>query len=305
MSVASSVIERNTYLQQPTRNEAAALDADQLHNARMKNNLARLLDPSNTTEDVVASIDAEGNHVIRSTPVEEEPQAPLSAHDMLYGPRRNTKATVTRGIVANNQPVQPAAPARQPVYMVTNARADSDLFRADSPINRQVYASTPAEAYAAARAMADAMAAAAPAPAAAPAAVQPVQVANDESEDLRPTATTIQYQTIGADGSVVINSPATAQQNSTVHSEENTEKKFTLTRRDKTVIGVIVGLILAVFVLIIVNSAVISGLNNDIEILEERASAIQTESMDTAAAYEELVSHDNVYNVALEMGWID
>lgn len=304
MSVASSVIERNTYLQQPTRNEAAALDADQLHNARMKNNLARLLDPSNTTEDVVASIDAEGNHVIRTAPVEEEPAAPLSAHDMLYGPRRNTKATVTRGIVANNQPVAPvapAAPARQPVYMVTNARADSDLFRADSPINRQVYASTPAEAYAAARAMAAATAAAAPAPA----AVQPVQVVDDESEDLRPTATTIQYQTIGADGSVVINSPAAAQQDTAVHAEENIEKKLVLSRRDKTVIGVIVGLILAVFVLIIVNSAVISGLNNDIEILEERASAVQTESMDTAAAYEELVSHDNVYNVALEMGWID
>ncbi len=156
MAAALSVLERNTYLNQTTEAASAVSDAEQLHNARMKNNLARLLNPANTTQDVVASIDAEGTNVIRTAPVEEEPAAPLSAHDMLYGPRRASKATVTRGIVSASE-----QPARQPVYMVTNARADSDLFRADSPINRQVYASTPAEAYAAARERAAAAAAAA------------------------------------------------------------------------------------------------------------------------------------------------
>ena len=130
MSVASSVIERNTYLQQPAQTEAAGVDADRLHNSRMRNNLARLLDPANTTQDVVASIDAEGTNVIRTTPVEVEPEEPRSAHDMLYGPRRATKATVTRGIVAQNTQAE-----RQPVFMVTNARADADIFRADNPIN--------------------------------------------------------------------------------------------------------------------------------------------------------------------------
>ena len=297
MSVASSVIERNTYLQQPAQTEAAGVDADRLHNSRMRNNLARLLDPANTTQDVVASIDAEGTNVIRTTPVEVEPEEPRSAHDMLYGPRRATKATVTRGIVAQNTQAE-----RQPVFMVTNARADADIFRADNPvnaigalnepiINRQAYASTPAEAYAAARAIAAATAPVAPAP-----AVQQIQVPESESEDLRPTATTIQYQTIGADGTVMIDRPA--------EREENV-KKLTLSRRDKTIIGIIVGLIMAVFVLIIVNSAVISNLNNDIDRLEGMAETARTEMSSAASEYENLTSRKNIYNLAVEMGWID
>lgn len=304
MSVASSVIERNTYLQQPAQTEAAGVDADRLHNSRMRNNLARLLDPANTTQDVVASIDAEGTNVIRTTPVEVEPEEPRSAHDMLYGPRRATKATVTRGIVAQNTQAE-----RQPVFMVTNARANADIFRADNPINaigalnepiinRQAYASTPAEAYAAARAIA-----AATAP-----AVQQIQVPESESEDLRPTATTIQYQTIGADGTVIIDSPARAKQEGEIdrpaEREENV-KKLTLSRRDKTIIGIIVGLIMAVFVLIIVNSAVISNLNNDIDRLEGMAETARTEMSSAASEYENLTSRESVYNLAVEMGWID
>ena len=309
MSVASSVIERNTYLQQPAQTEAAGVDADRLHNSRMRNNLARLLDPANTTQDVVASIDAEGTNVIRTTPVEVEPEEPRSAHDMLYGPRRATKATVTRGIVAQNTQAE-----RQPVFMVTNARADADIFRADNPINaicalnepiinRQAYASTPAEAYAAARAIAAATAPVAPAP-----AVQQIQVPESESEDLRPTATTIQYQTIGADGTVIIDSPARAKQEGEIdrpaEREENV-KKLTLSRRDKTIIGIIVGLIMAVFVLIIVNSAVISNLNNDIDRLEGMAETARTEMSSAASEYENLTSRENIYNLAVEMGWID
>ena len=309
MSVASSVIERNTYLQQPAQTEAAGVDADRLHNSRMRNNLARLLDPANTTQDVVASIDAEGTNVIRTTPVEVEPEEPRSAHDMLYGPRRATKATVTRGIVAQNTQVE-----RQPVFMVTNARADADIFRADNPINaigalnepiinRQAYASTPAEAYAAARAIAAATAPVAPAP-----AVQQIQVPESESEDLRPTATTIQYQTIGADGTVIIDSPARAKQEGEIdrpaEREENV-KKLTLSRRDKTIIGIIVGLIMAVFVLIIVNSAVISNLNNDIDRLEGMAETARTEMSSAASEYENLTSRENIYNSAVDMGWID
>ena len=198
--------------------------------------------------------------------------------------------------------------------MVTNARADADIFRADNPINaigtlnepiinRQAYASTPAEAYAAARAIAAATAPVAPAP-----AVQQIQVPELESEDLRPTATTIQYQTIGADGTVIIDSPARAKQEGEIdrpaEREENV-KKLTLSRRDKTIIGIIVGLIMAVFVLIIVNSAVISNLNNDIDRLEGMAETARTEMSSAASEYENLTSRENIYNLAVEMGWID
>ena len=55
-------------------------------------------------------------------------------------------------------------------YLVENARADAEIFRADSPVNRKVME------------------------------MQPVMVAEDseeENEDLRPTSTTIQYKTYG------------------------------------------------------------------------------------------------------------
>ncbi len=295
MSVATPVIERNTFVQQPAEREAAAgtVDADALHNSRMKNNLARLLNPKNNLQDVVASIDAEGTQVIRTTPVEEEPEMPRSAHDVLYGARPATKATVTRGIVSANPPVS------QPVYMVQNARADADIFRADNPINRQVYATTPAEAFAAAKAIA----------AANPAPVRPAAPAVDEeSEDLRPTATTIQYQTIGADGAVIINNTTgVRQEGEIVRPEENEEKvsKFSLSKRDKAIIGVVVGLILAVFVLIIVNSAVISNLNNDISMLEGMAQTARVTYLGAMEQFNDLTSYDNVLSVATEQGWIN
>ncbi len=55
-------------------------------------------------------------------------------------------------------------------YLVENARADAEIFRADSPVNRKALD------------------------------MQPVMVAEDseeENEDLRPTSTTIQYKTYG------------------------------------------------------------------------------------------------------------
>lgn len=303
MSVASSVIERNTFLQQPKEREVSVgnKEAEELHNARMKNNLARLLNPANNIQDVVASIDAEGTQVIQTTPPKQEPSVPLTASEILYG-RKSESHAVQPAMSAPVQPVMsaPVQPAQQPVYMVTGARADADIFRADSPVNRQVYASTPAEAYAAAKAIAAANAAA-------QAAAAP-QIHEEESEDLRPTATTIQYQTIGADGTVIIDSPARVRQEGEIARPEEREekvKKLTLTRRDKVIIGVIVSLILAVFVLIIVNSAIISNLNSDIDMLEGMADAARTAFNSSVSEYNELVSYDNVFNVALEQGWLN
>ena len=55
MAVATPVIERNTFAQQTKEREAAAgMTADELHNARMKDDLARLLNPEYKITDVVA-----------------------------------------------------------------------------------------------------------------------------------------------------------------------------------------------------------------------------------------------------------
>lgn len=297
MAVATPVIERRTYNQSiESEARSAGMTADELHNARMKDNLARLLNPENKIKDVVASIDADGTQVIQAAP--EAVQAPerSAAPSVVYGADGiiARPASAVQTPAAEAPAYAPAHSAAQPVYVVKNARANADIFRADSPVNRpaQAYASTPAQAYEAARAMAAANAAPA--------------TEEEENEDLRPTPTTIQYQTIGADGTVIINSAARTMQEGEVArpAEREEPAKISLTKRDKVIIGVIVSLILAVFVLIIVNSAIISGLNSEIAAYEGMVSDVQSQYAAVAEDLEELTSYDNIYNVAIENGWI-
>lgn len=297
MAVATPVIERRTYNQSiESEARSAGMTADELHNARMKDNLARLLNPENKIKDVVASIDADGTQIIQAAP--EAVQAPerSAAPSVVYGADGiiARPASAVQTPAAEAPAYAPAHSAAQPVYVVKNARANADIFRADSPVNRpaQAYASTPAQAYEAARAMAAANAAPA--------------TEEEENEDLRPTPTTIQYQTIGADGTVIINSAARTMQEGEVArpAEREEPAKISLTKRDKVIIGVIVSLILAVFVLIIVNSAIISGLNSEIAAYEGMVSDVQSQYAAVAEDLEELTSYDNIYNVAIENGWI-
>ena len=297
MAVATPVIERRTYNQSiESEARSAGMTADELHNARMKDNLARLLNPENKIKDVVASIDADGTQVIQAAP--EAVQAPERsvAPSVVYGADGiiARPASAVQTPAAESPAYAPAHSAAQPVYVVKNARANADIFRADSPVNRpaQAYAATPAQAYEAARAMAAANAAPA--------------TEEEENEDLRPTPTTIQYQTIGADGTVIINSAARTMQEGEIArpAEREEPAKISLTKRDKVIIGVIVSLILAVFVLIIVNSAIISGLNSEIAAYEGMVSDVQSQYAAVAEDLEELTSYDNIYNVAIENGWI-
>lgn len=297
MAVATPVIERRTYNQSiESEARSAGMTADELHNARMKDNLARLLNPENKIKDVVASIDADGTQVIQAVPDAVQAPERSVAPSVVYGADGiiARPASAVQTPAAESTAYAPAHSAAQPVYVVKNARANADIFRADSPVNRpaQAYASTPAQAYEAARAMAAANAAPA--------------TEEEENEDLRPTPTTIQYQTIGADGTVIINSAARTMQEGEIArpAEREEPAKISLTKRDKVIIGVIVSLILAVFVLIIVNSAIISGLNSEIAAYEGMVSDVQSQYAAVAEDLEELTSYDNIYNVAIENGWI-
>lgn len=123
-------------------------------------------------------------------------------------------------------------------YLVENARADAEIFRADSPINRRVTE------------------------------IQPVMEAEDseeENEDLRPTSTTIQYKTYGIKKAV--------EDDKAVNTSE--EKRTGLSKKEKIIIAAVVSVIIAMFVLIIVNSAVISGINADIGSLQSSLEVVK------------------------------
>lgn len=152
---------------------------------------------------------------------------------------RSEPAAVTTEEVANE-----AATAREIIlqkpYLVENARADAAIFRADSPVNRRVFET-------------------------APQIVAEQDSEEEENEDLRPTLTTIQYRTTGVQ--------ATIEEGKI----ENTgvEKRAGLAKRDKIIIAAVVSIILALLALIIVNSALISGLNSDIGSLQSSLTTVK------------------------------
>lgn len=241
---------------------------DELHNARISGNLARLLNPENKIKDIVASIDADGTDIVKSvsSTVEEDEYA-RSVYDSAPG-------TLQYGETFR-------APARTP-YLVRNARADADIFRADSPVN-SVRNTVMREA--------------------------PVilNIDEEENEDLRPTPTTIQYQTIGPNGVRVSNSAARIMTDGEIErpgEEHASESRLTLSKRDKVILGVIVGLILSVFVLIIVNSAIISNLNSDITDLENQAADVRAEYEQVMNDISEATSDERVLEAAQEYGFI-
>jgi len=138
--------------------------------------------------------------------------------------------------------------AKKP-YLVENARADAEIFRADSEINK--------------RAQAEVLASSASAE-------------EEENEDLRPTPTTIQYKTAGVkkvveEGKI-----------------ENTSAKRRLSKREKITIAAIVSVVVALFVLIIINSAIISSVSSDI-------SALNTSLESVSARYADVSGELNAY----------
>ncbi len=222
MAVDTSVLERrapetlrnNVSFTLPTRSEYEAEDE---HNARIKDNYAKLINPNNKIEDIFAQSGAEVA-AAQTAQVEQPAQVqPVQAAQPMQTAR----------------PVQNVQTVQAEPYRVENARVDSALFRADNPINRRFVAPVVDEAE-----------------------------DEEENEDLRPTAATIQYRTIDRAESA----PAAKQ-----------SERFALTKKQKITAIALVAVVVALIVLIIVNSTVIANLNADIANLNNDIANINTE----------------------------
>ena len=134
--------------------------------------------------------------------------------------------------VMQAEPIQTAAPVDNSPYFVENARATAAIFRADSAIN-------------------------------AVSAQQETMVApeEEENEDLRPTATTIQYQTLGK---------AEKKVNSVTD-----KRSHVFGKKEKILLAVFVLVIVALVTLVIVNSAIINNLNSEIFNVQEKISTVR------------------------------
>lgn len=218
--MAVAVLERkvNTEVEEErvTDYRSSYMTADEKHNSQISVNYARLINPENSVRDILGKKDIATEAETFETAEKKEVVATVAA----------------------------------PVYHVDNARADAEVFRADSLVNRRV----------------------------AEKASESSQNEDEENEDLRPTPTTIQYKTTGV---------AKVSEEGKVETKP-TVKKAGLTKKDKIVLAVAFTVIVALFVLIIVNSAVISGLNSEVSVL--KASLSQAES-----TYAEVLAQKNAY----------
>ncbi len=277
MAVATPILERQTLQQQ-----SASSSLDELHNAQIKENYRRLMDAN-----FAGNGSRNGSAAISKEQALEELRASILRHDksshqevinlgqpVMPGPVMQQTGVQPQPIQQPIQPVQVVDAVRtaqpQPVqtqpYLVTNARADSDLFRADSPINqhRPVVAEAPAG-----------------------------KVEEDENEDLRPTMTTIQYKNITESDKREIRAMANEQRN-----------KHVLERRDKIIIATFVSIVVALFVLVIVNSAVIAGLNGELSTIQTNLN-IASETFDSIVSQiADLTSMESIANYAQANGLV-
>ena len=146
------------------------------------------------------------------------------------------------------EPEVHTAPAVSRPYMVENARADAAIFRADSAINARRAAT-----------------------------VEAVAPAEEESEDLRPTPTTIQYQTIAR------------QQEQTEIETPTRKKSHVFGKREKIIVAIFIAVVVALVTLVIVNSAIISNLNADIAQVQDSITTVRGAIAGVNTAVEEII----------------
>lgn len=202
------------------------LAEEDVHNARIRDTYARLINPDNRIEDV---FDTRSETCVRES------------------------ASVQVAPVAEFVPNVSAAATQ--VYRVKNARADSMLFRADSPINRVAEeACVPANVSAVAQTESE-----------------------DDDEDLRPTPTTIQYQTIGE---------KSAQESFGAIAGK---KQRVIGRKEKIIIAVAIAVVVALIALVIVNSTIIANLDENIADVQARMTTVRGALAGVNASIEEVV----------------
>lgn len=160
-------------------------------------------------------------------------------------------------VLGRNKQEEPATQVRNELfakpYLVENARADAAIFRADSPVNRKITDMQPQTV---------------------------AQDAEEENEDLRPTSTTIQYKTYGV--------KKTVEEGKVENADAG--KRAGLSKKEKIVIAAIVGIIVAMFVLIIVNSAIISGINADLGSLQTSLTTVKASYAGVSDEVNEILS---------------
>ncbi|MCD8306724.1 MAG: hypothetical protein LUD51_00635 [Clostridia bacterium] len=235
-------------------------ERDQKHDSNISQMFRHLMDPNARLDDFYDESGAVKDMAPAPAPVQEAVETPAQQAYTAPAPAQQAYTAPA--------PAQQAytAPAPQQTFqagpqLVQSARVTSDLFRVKDP--------APAAQAAPAQEAFDYNTAAFEVvsqstsfnPIAAPAAA--AATAEEENEDLVPTMTTRQYKT-REDGR--IENIGAAKKSSIM-----------LSKRDKILMFSIIGIVAVLFVLIIVNAAIISGLNSQVSDVEQEYNAVYSE----------------------------
>ena len=166
-----------------------------------------------------------------------------------------------RELVGEPVPSRQAPREEVKPFLVENARADAAIFRADSAINMRAQVITPEKA----------------------------QKEEVESEDLRPTQTTIQYRTID-------------EKNKSSVKTSAKETEHVLGKREKVIIAVFVSVVVALFALVIINSIIIANLNSDLAVIEQGITSARAALQNVNSQITEITSPENILQFARNHG---
>ena len=234
--------------------EQKALD----FNSRIRNNYKKLIDHDfKRAEDIMGEAP-----VAEAEPVYDSPEA--YARATLYPEREQEQA---------------------PQFV--HHRVEEALFRADSPINRTAYAQPQAPAYEQPAYEQAAYEQAAPAY---EEYAQPY--AEEASEDLTPTATTIQYRT------------DLYRDEQQVQAAAEEKKRFAMTATGKLLMCVYAIVVVVVLSLIIINTSVLNTLDRSIAERQAQLDSIVAQAQALKEEVEELTSEESILARAEEMGII-
>lgn len=176
----------------------------------------------------------------------------------------------------------------QQVPEFVHHRVEGDIFRADSPINARVQAPAREEyeqTFSAAPEFAqDVQPAYAPSYEEAPA----YENYAEENEDLKPTATTIQYRT-----------DLYAEERPAAVSER---KRYAMTAKGKLLMAVYAVVVVVVLALIIINTSVIKSLDESVAAREAELNAAVARAEQLASDIEVATSDETVIDWALDHG---
>ncbi|HBN13318.1 MAG TPA: hypothetical protein DD415_06855 [Clostridiales bacterium] len=229
MAVAAPVLERKVNTEEGVYTREmfrdSVMTADERHNACISANYAKLINPESTLKDFAEN---------------------------KTGESEREAAPVMREV------------GTESLYLVENARADADIFRADSAVNMPAIKVVNAAS---------------------------AQTEEEENEDLRPTQTTIQYKTTAV---------AKTVEEGKIKTSAKANSKSLFTKRDKIIIAVALSVIVALFVLIIVNSAVISGLNSEVSSLQNALNAAEQTFTQVTEAKNSYLDSSNLFDTVSE-----